>query len=261
MNQFTISLEELIFCFYSEGFFEQGMSLKQAYFPEIEDEQLGFLFEAACRSLLAKDAAEYRNHQYRLKDEYCPFIHVLNDADYTVKLSKFDEQGSERNVSCHVSKFGTYSHELLFDEQVHSIKKMESSDGLLTKTAEFLNIIDTEDNSESILTVTSKEFEALLEGASETPSYLKEFLGKHDYQEDITRFINDLSLRKGKMDTLMRLSYDKDNAPEVDDMAFILPGTRHTWLVTGITQNEFTVMAAHKDVVNQIISKPNENLN
>lgn len=42
MNQFTISLEELIFCFYSEGFFEQGMSLKQAYFPEVEDEQLDF---------------------------------------------------------------------------------------------------------------------------------------------------------------------------------------------------------------------------
>lgn len=253
MNQFTISLEELIFCFYSEGFFEQGMSLKQAYFPDIEDEQLGFLFEAACRSLLAKDAVEYRNHQYRLKDEYCPFIHVLNDADYTVKLSKFDEQGSERNVSCHVSKFGTYSHELLFDEQVHSIKKIESSDGLLTKTAEFFNIIDTGDKSESILTLTSNEFEKLLEGASETPSYLNEFLEKHDYQEDITRFINDLALRKGKLDTLMRLSYDKDNAPEVDDMAFILPGTRHTWLVTGITQNEFSVITASVDIIKDML--------
>ncbi|MEG7283505.1 hypothetical protein [Bacillus sp. 0909A] len=253
MNQFTISLEELIFCFYSEGFFEQGMSLKQAYFPDIEDEQLGFLFEAACRSLLAKDAVEYRNHQYRLKDEYCPFIHVLNDADYTVKLSKFDEQGSERNVSCHVSKFGTYSHELLFDEQVHSIKKIESSDGLLTKTAEFFNIIDTGDKSESILTLTSNEFEILLEGASETPSYLKEILEKHDYQEDITRFINDLALRKGKLDTLMRLSYDKDNAPEVDDMAFILPGTRHTWLVTGITQNEFSVITASVDIIKDML--------
>ncbi|MCY9375339.1 hypothetical protein MOF34_09370 [Bacillus sp. T17B1] len=253
MKQFTISIEELLFCFYSEGFFEQGMALKQAYFPEIEDEQLGALFEAACRSLLAKDAAEYRNHQYRLKDEYCPFIHVLNDADYTVKLSKFDEQGQEQNVSCHVSKFGTYSHELLFDEQVHSIKKMDSSDGLLSKTSEFLNIIDAEDNIESIITLTSTEFELLLEGASDTPTHLKEFLVKHEHQEDITRFVNDLASRKGKMDTLMRLVYDKDNSPEVADMAFVLPGSRHTWLVTGITQNEFSIVPANKDVVKGIL--------
>ncbi|MCY8507770.1 hypothetical protein MOD06_19905, partial [Bacillus atrophaeus] len=26
MNQLRISIEELIFCFYSEGFFEQGMA-------------------------------------------------------------------------------------------------------------------------------------------------------------------------------------------------------------------------------------------
>ncbi|AKE22650.1 MULTISPECIES: hypothetical protein [Bacillus] len=255
MKQFTISIEELLFCFYSEGFFEQGMALKQAYFPEIEDEQLGALFEAACRSLLAKDAAEYRNHQYRLKDEYCPFIHVLNDADYTVKLSKFNGQGAEQNVSCHVSKFGTYSHELLFDEQVHRITKMESSEGLLAKTDEFLHIIDTEDKRESIVTLTSNEFEKLLEGASDNPSYLKEFLEKHDHQEDVTRFTNDLALRKGKMDTLMRLAYGKDNTPEVADMAFVLPGAHHTWLVTGITQNEFSILPAHKDVVNQIISQ------
>lgn len=176
MKQFTISIEELLFCFYSEGFFEQGMALKQAYFPEIEDEQLGALFEAACRSLLAKDAAEFRNHQYRLKDEYCPFIHVLNDADYTVKLSKFNGQGAERNVSCHLSKFGTYSHELLFDEQVHRITKLESNEGLLTKTDEFLHIVEEENNRGLLLRLTSNEFEKLLEGASDNPSYLKEFL-------------------------------------------------------------------------------------
>lgn len=253
MKQFTISIEELLFCFYSEGFFEQGMALKQAYFPEIEDEQLGALFEAACRSLLAKDAAEYRNHQYRLKDEYCPFIHVLNDADYTVKLSKFDEQGKEQNISCHVSKFGTYSHELLFDEQVHRIKKMDSTNGLLSKTSEFLNIIDAEDHKESLISLTSTEFELLLEGASDTPTHLKEFLDKHDHQEDVTRFVNDLALRKGKMDTLMRLVYDKDNSPEVADMAFVLPGSRHTWLVTGITQNEFSIVTANKDVIKGIL--------
>ncbi|KAF1679016.1 hypothetical protein AAGG74_22255 [Bacillus mexicanus] len=253
MKQFTISIEELLFCFYSEGFFEQGMALKQAYFPEIEDEQLGTLFEAACRSLLAKDAAEFRNHQYRLKDEYCPFIHVLNDADYTVKLSKFNEQAKEQNVSCHISKFGTYSHELLFDEQIHRITKLESNEGLLTKTNEFLHLVETENKGESLLSLTSNEFEKLLEGASDSPSYLKEFLEKHDHQEDVTRFINDLALRKGKMDTLMRLVYDKDNSPEVADMAFVLPGSRHTWLVTGITQNEFSIVPANKDVIKGIL--------
>ncbi|NEU03026.1 hypothetical protein G3563_29135, partial [Escherichia coli] len=87
----------------------------------------------------------------------------------------------------------------------------------------------------SIVTLTSNEFEKLLEGASDNPSYLKEFLEKHDHQEDVTRFANDLALRKGKMDILMRLAYGKDNTPEVADMAFVLPGAHHTWLVTGIT--------------------------
>lgn len=51
----------------------------------------------------------------------------------------------------------------------------------------------------------------------------------------------------------MRLVYDKDNSPEVADMAFVLPGSRHTWLVTGITQNEFSIVTANKDVIKGIL--------
>lgn len=79
---------------------------------------------------------------------------------------------------CHLSKFGTYSHELLFDEQVHRITKLESNEGLLTKTDEFLHIVEEENNRGLLLRLTSNEFEKLLEGASDNPSYLKEFLGK-----------------------------------------------------------------------------------
>ncbi len=50
----------------------------------------------------------------------------------------------------------------------------------------------------------------------------------------------------------MRLVYDKDNSPEVADMAFVC-GSRHTWLVTGITQNEFSIVTANKDVIKGIL--------
>ncbi|MCY8826385.1 hypothetical protein [Bacillus atrophaeus] len=262
MNQLRISIEELIFCFYSEGFFEQGMAMKQNYFPDMEDEQLGFLFEGACRSLLAKEVAEYRNHQYRLKEEYRPFIHVLNDADYTVKMSKFDEQnGNELNFSCHVSKSGIYSHEVIHEQQVHRIMTIASKEELYAKASEFLHIIESVEQSGPVLTLTSEEFEQLLEGVSENQSRMMEFLDKHGNREGVSQFVQDLSLRKGKMDTMMHLLYDKDNTPEVAKMAFVIPGNRFTWLVTGITQNEFSIVPAHKNDVKEIIFEKNINLN
>lgn len=67
MDQLSLSIEELIFSFYSEGYFEQGMSLKEAYYPDVEDERLGFLFEIACRSLLIKVYLNFKTDNIVIK--------------------------------------------------------------------------------------------------------------------------------------------------------------------------------------------------
>lgn len=54
MDQLSLSIEELIFSFYSEGYFEQGMSLKEAYYPEVEDERLGFYLKLRAALCLQK---------------------------------------------------------------------------------------------------------------------------------------------------------------------------------------------------------------
>ncbi|MEH7571836.1 hypothetical protein V7176_09495, partial [Cytobacillus firmus] len=63
MNTIQLSIEELIFSFYSEGLYEQGISLKETYFPALQDSELKLMLEFAARSLLAKDMAEVFNNQ------------------------------------------------------------------------------------------------------------------------------------------------------------------------------------------------------
>lgn len=63
MNNISLSIEELIYCFYSEGYFEHGNALKQVYFGELDDEKMDLLLQISTRSLLSKDLLVYKNHK------------------------------------------------------------------------------------------------------------------------------------------------------------------------------------------------------
>ncbi|MGE6630530.1 hypothetical protein [Bacillus sp. NPDC077027] len=251
MNQLNLSIEELIFSLYSEGYFEQGMSLKEAYFPDLEDEKLGFLFEIACRSLLAKEVLEFRDRQYRYKPTFRHFIQAMNDAEYTVKASKFGSEGEEEAVSFHVTRANVYCHEMLYDKQVHRIQKIQGINTIYNKVHAFLHMHVSTKRS-VILSLNADEFEALLEGASEKPEALHSFLEKHKDQEKVKQFARDLWKRKGKMDSLMKVIYDKENMPDVQGMVFIIPGKEHSWVVSGMNRNEFHIETAHADGLQSI---------
>ncbi|PCK18908.1 hypothetical protein CEY02_17940 [Bacillus pumilus] len=251
MDQLRLSIEELIFSFYSEGYFEQGMSLKEAYYPEVEDERLGFLFEIACRSLLAKGVLEFRNRQYRYKEEYRHFIQAMNDASHTVKASTFGEIDEEVSTSFHTTQAGVYAHQTLYDQQVHQIQKLKDDQQAEKQVITFLNI-QLSDQRTPVITLQAEEFETLLEQASEAKDEWLSFLNKAEDQELVRAFALDVRARKGKMDSLMKVAYDKNNQPDVESMIFVIPGERHSWLVSGIKENEFRIETAHRDGLRSI---------
>lgn len=251
MDQLSLSIEELIFSFYSEGYFEQGMSLKEAYYPEVEDERLGFLFEIACRSLLAKGVLEFRNRQYRYKAEYRHFIQAMNDASHTIKASTFGELDEEISTSFHTTHAGVYVHHTLYDQQVHQIQKLRDNQQAEEQVTTFLNI-RMSDSRTPVITLHAEEFEMLLEQASEVKDEWLSFLNKAENQELVRAFVSDVRARKGKMDSLMKVSYDKNNMPDVQSMMFVIPGERHSWLVSGIKENEFHIETAHRDGLRSI---------
>ncbi|KAA6447350.1 hypothetical protein [Bacillus swezeyi] len=252
MDTLKLSIEELIFCFYSEGLFEQGMSLKQAYFPDMTEEQLEFIFEISCRSLLAKDVLEYKAHQYKLKEPCKPFIQALNDAEYTIKASKFSGE-AEESVSYHVASQGLFAHQLIHEQQVHHISSLSSKEDILEQTVQFLNIKEAQEAKGTVLTLQNDQFEQLLKGASEDQALADEYLVKYADHPQASSFIQDLVLRQGKMDSVMYIEYDLHNAPDVKDLMFVIPGTFHTWFVEGSTRNEFSVTSAEKEKISDII--------
>ncbi|MFN2744802.1 MULTISPECIES: hypothetical protein [Bacillus] len=252
MKNLQLSIEELIFCFYSEGLFEQGMSLKQAYFPEMTEEQLELMFEFSCRSLLAKDVLEYKEHQYKLKEPCKPFIQALNDAAFTIKVAKFAGD-AEASVSYHAAADGFFAHELKHEQQVHQIRSLASKEEVLEQAVQFLNIKEKQGEKGAALTLQNDEFEQLLKGASEERSLADEYLDKYANHPQAASFMKDLVIRQGKMDSVMYIEYDLHNAPDVKDLMFVIPGTEHTWFAAGSARNEFSVMAAEKEMIRDMI--------
>ncbi|AIZ62009.1 hypothetical protein QR42_17785 [Bacillus sp. WP8] len=246
MDQLSLSIEELIFSFYSEGYFEQGMSLKEAYYPDVEDERLGFLFEIACRSLLAKGVLEFRNRQYRYKAEYRHFIQAMNDASYTVKASRFGDLDEEISTSFHITQAGVYAHHTLYDQQVHQIRKLSGDQQAEEQVTAFFNI-QMNDHPEPVISLQADEFEMLLEQASEAKNEWPSFLNQAENQELVKAFVSDVQKRKGKMDSLMKVVYDKNNTPDVESMIFVIPGENRSWLVSGVKENQFRIETAHRD--------------
>src|SRR5690606_4921674 len=97
MEQISLSIEELIYCFYSEGYFEQGNALKQVYFGDLDDDKMDLLLQITCRSLLAKNLVDYQNHKFTLSDELAQIISTLNYSEQSIKLHATRLMVKERN--------------------------------------------------------------------------------------------------------------------------------------------------------------------
>ncbi|MGX1195394.1 hypothetical protein [Metabacillus sp. SLBN-84] len=249
MTTIKLSVEELIFAFYSEGYYEQGMSIKDMYFPDMTEAELRQLLESSARSLLAKDMVTEEKNRYILKEEYKEFVEILIYADKTIKASKFTDTMSEETISYHLRGDYIYSHKLLYDNQVHQVSK-SSLENISENIQNFFELIDRASDKQ-VFEIEREEFESLLESVSEKKteiaSTIKSIVG--------SEFIEDLTRREGKMNSLVYLEYDQENTPDLLDVCFIIPGIKRSWLITRTKKDAYKVENYNEDILNQFINK------
>lgn len=169
----------------------------------------------------------------------------MNDASHTVKASRFGDKDEEVSTSFHTTQMGVYAHHTLYDQQVHQIQKLKDDQQAEEQVTAFFNI-QMSDHPESVITLQAEEFEKLLEQASEAKNEWSSFLHQAENEELAQAFASDVQTRKGKMDSLMKIVYDKNNTPDVESMLFVIPGEKQSWLVSGIKESEFRVETAHR---------------
>ncbi|WP_338788164.1 hypothetical protein [Metabacillus sp. FJAT-53654] len=257
MNTIQLSIEELIFSFYSEGLFEQGMSIKEAYFPTLQESELKLMLEVASRSLLAKDMIKEVHNQYKLKDEFASYIHTLNYAESTLKASKHQSDlNGEESISFHYKNGEVYLHKILYDNQVHSISKLPDEE-IISVISSFFNFHTLEKQSEVLFQLKSEEFEELLEDVSQShsisESLVQKWVSKKGQSNSILEFLNDISTRNGKMDSLLSLKYDSDNNPDLMDLYFIIPGKTECWLATRDNNLDLNIQRANETSIKNLL--------
>ncbi|MGD6796116.1 hypothetical protein [Metabacillus indicus] len=259
MNTVKLSLEELIFSFYSEGLYEQGIGLKQTYFPEMNDEYFTFMLEIASRSLMAKDMIMEVDNQYRLKPEYSKYMRMLNSAEGTYKASKFsNDLTTEETVSFHKKDESFYLHKISNEQQVHTISKKNESDAM-AEISEFLQFSSAESNTGRVLfSLTNAEFEWLLEAASTQNNNLSVIVDRFSnlsQNPEFELFITDLINRNAKMDSLLYITYDADNNSDLVDIIFIVPGRNIVWAVTRLNADFLEVKEANSSIITEMMNK------
>ncbi|APH03507.1 hypothetical protein [Bacillus weihaiensis] len=257
MKTIHLSIDELLFSFYSEGFFEQGISIKEAYFPSLQDSELKLMLEVASRSLLSKNMIKEVDNQYRLKDEYKSFIQILIKAERTIKASKhLKNSNEEESISLHFDKKEVYSHKVLSDNQVHSISKL-SNDEIIPVITDFFQMKSLENESDVFCQLTSQEFEELLEDVSQNSATIHlitdKWVSKKGNTKSILEFLHNLFNRRGKMDSLVSFTYDAQNHPNLMDIYFLIPGNKGLWLITRDNSQNLNVQKVDEVSISNLV--------
>lgn len=228
MIKISLSIEELIYCFYSEGYFEQGSALKQVYFGELEDEKMDLLLQITCRSLLAKKLVNYENHKFTLSDELTNIISTLNYSEQTIKASRHAEYGNkEEQMSFHFGEKGIIQHVLMFDEMVHefSIVTLEDVSNALCKYYRIGKSM--ENNNYNAFKLTQKEFEQMLLSLTDNRSKfdLPLFKGAKKQFKDI------LDETNGLLNTLLFLEFNEHKEPFATNVIMFTNSKNNNWII------------------------------
>lgn len=224
MKTISLSIEELIYSFYSEGLFEQGNSLKQVYFNEISDENMDLLLQISCRTLLAKDLLVYENHKFELMPELKSVIHTLNFSEKSLKASRHKTGGKEESVSYHFTENGFLKHSLLYDEQVHRFDTVERDD-MLIDLLEFFHL--QKEGSDANQTISSEELEGML-------TYITENNRQFDslqVRAELNQFYRVLEKTNGQLNTLLLFEFDEKKDPTVKDLVLLTNDADGNWML------------------------------
>ncbi|MCQ6268275.1 hypothetical protein M1K46_21945 [Fictibacillus sp. WQ 8-8] len=232
MNRVSLSIDELIYGFYSEGLFEQAIGLRQTYFKELNDEQFELVLQTSCRSLLSKELLMYDEHNYRfqLTEESSSLIKSLNYSPLSLKLSRFEADGGQGSISIHLSGRKCICHSVIHEGQVH-VFEMLSQGEILLKLKEYFSLKDTGNGSDKILELKQEEFEEMLTLAEQEPSNLEAYLCTLSSHNEASIFANAVSYNHGKMNSMLALGFDDNREPDIGDVLFVICDPVSSWVI------------------------------
>lgn len=247
MNKISLSIEELIYCFYNEGYFEHGNALKQVYFGEMDDEKMDLLLQITTRCLLSKSLLVYKNHKFILVEELAEIISMLNYSDQSIKASRHGEAGGEESVSFHFNGKIVLQHSLLFDEQVHVFEKV-SAEAAAESISGFYRI--SNESSGSGFELSQTEFEQLLDSLEDNQK-LFELPVLHGEKQE---FYETLKTTNGMLNTLLFMEFTEQKEPVAKNVVLFTNDNKNNWV---IEKNEgvFTINLCNSSKVIRLIKE------
>jgi hypothetical protein len=253
MDKISLSIEELIYCFYSEGFFEQGNALKQAYFEELNDEKMDLLLQIATRSLLSKDLVSYKDHKFTIVERLTKIISILNHSEQSIKVSRHDGSGGEEAFSFHFTGDTFVKHSLYFDQQVHVFSTVNLEE-VITTISDFYRIGNDEDVSNQELSLSKLEFEEMIDSVNSN----KIMFESPSIQGAKKQFFQSLLETRGLLNTLLFFEFNDKGEPEVKSLILFTNMPERNWNIENIGE-VFYVKASNRDVIKNLVTKNIQN--
>ncbi|GHH99838.1 hypothetical protein [Neobacillus kokaensis] len=249
MEQISLSIEELIYSFYSEGFFEQGNALKQVYFGDLDDEKMDLLLQISCRSLLAKNLLDYKNHKFTLTDNLAKIIAILNYSEQSIKLSRHSAEQSEETYSFHFGEGRIIKHTLHFDEQVHMFTTVTSEE-VSCMISDFYRIGKGEEADNTTISITQEEFEELLSALNDN----KKQFDLRLLSEEKKRFYQILKETDGFLNTLLLLEFTDTKEPLAKNVWMFTNRLENNWMVEKQGEN-FIIKPCDEMTIKSLLEK------
>jgi len=247
MNQLSLSIEELIYCFYSEGFFEQGNALKQVYFGDLDDEKMDLLLQITTRSLLSKRLLVYKDHKFTLVEDLAQIITTLNYSDQSIKASRHKSGGGEEAVSFHFNDSKILQHSLFYDEQVHTFSQVSLKE-VSEIVSDFYNVshVDEDEGFE----LTQQEFEDLLESLNNN----EKLFNLPKFEGEQQKFYETLKKTNGFLNTLFSLEFDDHKEPVAKNVILFTNDNDHNWVIEK-EDERFYIKYCSRGTVEQLINE------
>lgn len=245
MKSITLSADELIFCFYSEGYFEQANGLRSIYFEELSEEDMQLVLQSATRSLLSKELIEYENSKFHLNNEMKDVILYLNSAKKTIRTSRHNPDNSEYAISFHLTDNGVLKQYSKHDELVHVFEKLTLEE-TLQQITEFLYI--KEEGLGETISMSEEAFEELL-------TILEQPNSKVDAFDPAQQpFVQHLLENNLEFNTLLFISYNPKNEPTVESIVLVSNSHEKNWLVEK-KENEMTIQLSNTLLLRNLINE------
>jgi hypothetical protein len=247
MDKISLSIEELIYCFYSEGFFEQGNALKQVYFGDLDDEKMDLLLQISTRSLLSKSLVSYKNHKFTLVKKLADIIATLNYSDQSIKVSRHDGKGGEEAVSYHLTGNRFIQHSLFYDEQIHEFSIFTLGE-VSELVSDFYHIQNDRETGTNGFSLSQQEFESMIDSLENNFTLFEQ----PKYEGLKNDFYQSLKESNGLLNTLLFFEFNEAKEPEATSFFLFTNNPANNWIIERREQ-EFYLKPCNREMVKSLI--------